>query len=57
MKELLHESLDDLDAGHVHTGDPFGIEHQPTRRALCSIWLTNVIAFGLWYWDLDRGEG
>jgi len=19
------------------------------------IWLTNVIAFGLWYWDLDRG--
>lgn len=20
-----------------------------------SIWLTNVIAFGLWYWALDRG--
>lgn len=20
-----------------------------------SLWLTNVIAFGLWYWDLDRG--
>jgi hypothetical protein len=19
------------------------------------IWLTNVIVFGLWYWDLDRG--
>ncbi len=19
------------------------------------IWLTNVIAFALWYWDLDRG--
>jgi len=19
------------------------------------IWLTNMIAFGLWYWDLDRG--
>jgi hypothetical protein len=19
------------------------------------IWVTNVIAFGLWYWDLDRG--
>jgi uncharacterized membrane protein len=19
------------------------------------IWLTNIIAFGLWYWDLDRG--
>jgi hypothetical protein len=20
-----------------------------------AIWLTNVLAFGLWYWDLDRG--
>jgi hypothetical protein len=20
-----------------------------------AIWLTNVIAFGLWYWDIDRG--
>ena len=20
-----------------------------------AIWLTNVIAFALWYWDLDRG--
>lgn len=20
-----------------------------------TIWITNVIAFGLWYWDLDRG--
>ena len=20
-----------------------------------AIWLTNVIAFGLWYWDVDRG--
>src|SRR4029077_3425610 len=20
-----------------------------------SIWLTNVIVFGLWYWELDRG--
>jgi hypothetical protein len=19
------------------------------------IWLSNVIVFGLWYWDLDRG--
>jgi hypothetical protein len=19
------------------------------------IWVTNIIAFGLWYWDLDRG--
>ncbi len=20
-----------------------------------AVWLTNVIAFGMWYWDLDRG--
>jgi hypothetical protein len=19
------------------------------------VWITNVVAFGLWYWDLDRG--
>lgn len=23
--------------------------------AAVAIWLTNVIAFGLWYWELDRG--
>src|ERR1039458_2731020 len=22
-----------------------------------AIWLVNVIAFGLWYWDLDQGAG
>lgn len=30
----------------------------PSKRGRCCqpvIWLTNVIAFGLWYWDLDRG--
>jgi uncharacterized membrane protein len=29
----------------------------PTRLLLtgASIWLTNVVAFGLWYWELDRG--
>jgi hypothetical protein len=35
--------------------DPF----TQTARVLLAcggiIWLTNVIAFGLWYWDLDRG--
>ena len=35
--------------------DPFA----QTARVLLAcgriIWLTNVIAFGLWYWDLDRG--
>jgi hypothetical protein len=29
----------------------------PTRLLLTggSIWLTNVVLFGLWYWELDRG--
>jgi hypothetical protein len=29
----------------------------PTRllSTAAAIWLTNVIAFGLWYWELDRG--
>jgi hypothetical protein len=35
--------------------DPF----TQTARVLLAcggiIWITNVIAFGLWYWDLDRG--
>jgi hypothetical protein len=35
--------------------DPF----TQTARVLLEcggiIWLTNVVAFGLWYWDLDRG--
>jgi uncharacterized membrane protein len=35
--------------------DPF----TQTARVLLAcggiIWMTNVIAFGLWYWDLDRG--
>ena len=34
--------------------------HSPSRRELllasgASIWATNVIAFGLWYWEFDRG--
>ena len=35
--------------------DPF----TQTARVLLAcggiIWITNVVAFGLWYWDLDRG--
>src|SRR5690348_16256854 len=29
----------------------------PTRLLLtgAAIWLTNVIVFGLWYWEFDRG--
>lgn len=35
-----------------------GTEHQSAPHLLTSggaIWLTNVIAFCLWYWELDRG--
>jgi uncharacterized membrane protein len=28
---------------------------RPLVFASVPIWLTNVIAFGLWYWELDRG--
>ena len=28
---------------------------RPLIYASLPIWLTNVIAFGLWYWELDRG--
>ena len=29
----------------------------PTKLLLTggAIWLTNVIVFGMWYWNLDRG--
>jgi drug/metabolite transporter (DMT)-like permease len=37
----------------------FAEDFTQTARTLLAaggvIWLTNVIAFGLWYWDLDRG--
>jgi uncharacterized membrane protein len=37
----------------------FGVPFTQNARTLLAaggvIWLTNVIAFGLWYWDLDRG--
>ena len=28
---------------------------RPLIYASLPIWLTNVIVFGLWYWELDRG--
>jgi hypothetical protein len=39
---------------HLVTGTDQG---SPTRLLLTggSIWLTNVVTFGLWYWELDRG--
>ncbi len=39
---LLHESQVKADAGS-------------TLVTGASIWLTNIIAFGLWYWQFDRG--
>ena len=32
-----------------------GIRAGPSIYASLPIWLTNVIVFGLWYWELDRG--
>ena len=41
--------------GH-HQYDPVHTNNAKTLLASGgAIWLTNVIAFGLWYWDLDRG--
>lgn len=44
LTELLHALLYGTRAG----GRPFVYASVP-------IWLTNVIVFGLWYWELDRG--
>jgi hypothetical protein len=35
--------------------DPFTNDAKKLLAAGGAIWLTNVIAFALWYWDLDRG--
>ena len=34
---------------------PFTNSAKTLLAAGGAIWVTNVIAFGLWYWDLDRG--
>src|SRR5262249_16394518 len=34
---------------------PFTNSARTLLAAGGAIWVTNVIAFGLWYWDLDRG--
>ncbi len=36
-------------------GDPFTDDAKVLLASGGAIWLTNVIAFGLWYWTLDRG--
>jgi hypothetical protein len=44
LLELLHALLYGSKAGG-----------RPLVYASVPIWLTNVIVFGLWYWELDRG--
>lgn len=44
LGELMHALL-----YHSHTGG------RSLLFASVPIWLTNVIVFGLWYWELDRG--
>jgi hypothetical protein len=39
----------------IFVDEPFTTSASTLLRAGGIIWLTNVIAFGLWYWDLDRG--
>jgi hypothetical protein len=43
-----------LVSGIINT-DPFTNDAKTLLASGGAIWLTNVIAFGLWYWDLDRG--
>jgi hypothetical protein len=40
--------ISELLKGHVHNG-------RELILSSIAIWLTNVIVFGLWYWELDRG--
>src|SRR4029077_7582604 len=39
----------------IVSGEPFSEDAAVLLVSGLVIWLTNVIAFGLWYWDLDRG--
>jgi len=39
----------------IITVSPFTNDAKELLASGGAIWLTNVIAFGLWYWDLDRG--
>lgn len=45
-------------AGHLVRGlirGTLGAEPEPLLLTGMSIWLTNVIVFALWYWEMDRG--
>ena len=39
----------------ISYGKAFTQDRQLLLTSGAIIWLTNVVAFGLWYWDLDRG--
>jgi uncharacterized membrane protein len=39
----------------IITSEPFTEDASVLFVSGSVIWLTNVIAFGLWFWDLDRG--
>jgi len=39
----------------IVSAKPFTNDAKELLACGAAIWLTNVIAFGLWYWDLDRG--
>jgi hypothetical protein len=39
----------------IITTEPFTNDANTLLVSGGIIWLTNVIAFGLWYWNLDRG--
>ena len=39
----------------IFHGEAFANDARKLLSAGAIIWLTNVIAFGLWYWALDRG--
>jgi hypothetical protein len=39
----------------IITTEPFTNDANILLASGGIIWLTNMIAFGLWYWDLDRG--
>jgi len=43
-----------LVAGIIHVA-PFSNNANVLLASGGAIWLSNVIVFGLWYWDLDRG--
>jgi len=55
---LLMSLANAVSAGRLIVGLVHGTEHEDAAHLLVNggaIWLTNVIVFALWYWQLDRG--